>query len=80
MQQFITLQAGRTPPAANVVDRADYKLNWNLTEFRANEYHLSIARYIPEHGWTNQSYFLTAEELNTIRTILNGNGLQSSSN
>ena len=71
MKQYTPLP-GRTPPQANIVCREDYKLHFSLTEFRDNEYHLTIAKYIPEIGWTTQNFFLTPNELDLIRTELNG--------
>ena len=71
MKQY-TPQAGRTPPLANIVDREDYKLHISLKEFRDNEFHLTIAKYIPEHGWTTQNFFLTHNELDLIRIEMNG--------
>jgi len=72
MQIPVTPQPGRTPPQANIVNRDDYKLHWNLSEFRPSEYNLQIQKYIPEHGWTSQSFFLTEEELELIRKVMNG--------
>jgi len=62
MQRFTTPAPGRTP-GANITDRPDYKLDVQLKEFRQNEYLLTIKRWIPEHKWTEQRFFLTPEEL-----------------
>jgi hypothetical protein len=71
MQRYLTPAPGRTP-SANVVDRPDYKLNFQLTEFRPDEYLLSIEKFIPETGWCEQKFFLTQEELTSIRQAING--------
>lgn len=72
MQQFVTPHPGRTPPEANIVNRKDYKLDFAVTEFRPNEYVLTIDKFIPEYGWMSQQYFLTSAELQRVQTALNG--------
>lgn len=57
--------------AANIIDRTDYKLDITLTEFRQNEFVLSIRRWIPELKWSEQTFFLTPEELGRIQDQLN---------
>ena len=68
-RQFYTPAAGRSP-AANIIDRADYKLDFNLKEFRQNQYVLTIEKFIPEHGWIAQQYFLSPEELVRVQSAL----------
>jgi len=70
MQPYVTPQPGRAP-GANIVNRADYKLDVQLTEFRPQEYLFSINRYMPETAWQRQQFFLTLDELNEIRKQLN---------
>jgi hypothetical protein len=72
MQKYTTTQPGRTPPAANVVNREDYQLAVNLSEFRPGEYHLRVARYTPETGWATMNIFLTPDELESVRAAING--------
>jgi hypothetical protein len=69
MQPYVTPQPGRTP-GPNIVDRPDYKLNVQLTEFRQNEFLLSINKFIPETGWCEQKFFLTPEELVRIQDAI----------
>ena len=71
MQPYVTPQPGRTP-GANITDRADYKLDIALQEFRQNEYLLTIKRWIPETKWTEQKFFLTPEELVRLQDQLDG--------
>lgn len=71
MQKYITPAPGRTP-GANIVDRTDYKLDFNLREYRPSEYLLAISKFIPETGWREQKFFLTTEELAKIRAEING--------
>ena len=71
MQRYVTPAPGRwTPPKGNIVDREDYKLDFNLKEFRQNQYVLTIEKFIPEHGWIAQQYFLSPEELVRIQSVL----------
>lgn len=75
MQKFVTPAPGRTAqrwqaPKGNIVDREDYKLDFNLKEFRQNQYVLTIEKFIPEHGWVSQQFFLDPEELARIQSIL----------
>jgi hypothetical protein len=72
MQTYITPAPGRTPSKGNIVNRTDYKLDFNCVEFRPGEHVLTIDRFIPEHGWISQQYFLTESELKSIQQILNG--------
>ena len=71
MQPYVTPHPARTPDKGNIVNRTDYKLNFDLTEFRPSEHVLTIDRFIPEYGWVSQQYFLNAEELKSIQTVLN---------
>lgn len=70
MQKYVTPHPGRTPPEPNIVNREDYKLNFLVREFRPNEYQLSIEKFIPETGWTQQQFFLTETELNSIKEAI----------
>jgi hypothetical protein len=72
MQPYITPAPGRTQPRGNIVDRPDYKLDFNLTEFRQNQYVLTIDTFIPEHGWISKQFFLTPEELVRVQSALDG--------
>ena len=71
MQQYVTPHPGRTP-GANIVNRLDYKLNFDIKEFRQNQYVLTIDTFIPEHGWISKQYFLTPEELVRVQEAING--------
>ena len=73
MQQYVTPHPGRTPAVkGNIVNRPDYKLDFNLTEFRQNQYVLTIDTFIPEHGWISKQFFLTPEELVRVQLALDG--------
>ena len=71
MQQYVTPHPGRTPPEANIVNRADYKLDVKVKEFRQNQYVLTIDTFITEHGWISKQYFLDAQELARVQSALN---------
>lgn len=71
MQPYVTPHPGRTP-SANIVNRADYKLDIAVTEFRPEQFVLTIDKFIPEHGWCSQQYFLDAAELARVQSALNG--------
>jgi hypothetical protein len=71
MQKYVTPHPGRTP-AANIVDRPDYKLNIKTQEFRAGEHVLTIDTFIPEHGWISKQWFLTEDELVRVQEAING--------
>lgn len=71
MQKYVTPAPGRTP-RGNIVNRADYRLDIRLQEFRDNEYMLTIDKFIPETGWCEQKFFLTPDELELIRQQING--------
>ena len=71
MQPYITPHPGRTP-GANIINTVNYKLDMKVTEFRPAEFVLTIDKFIPEHGWISQQYFLTPEELERVQTALNG--------
>ena len=76
MQIPVTPKPGQTPPRwvapkGNIVDREDYKLDFNVKEFRQNQYVLTIESFIPEHGWVSKQFFLTPEELVRIQDALN---------
>lgn len=70
MQPFVTPAPGRTPPKEMIVNRDDYKLNFDLKEFRQNQYVLTIEKFIPEHGWQAQQFFITPEELARIQAAI----------
>lgn len=72
MQPYVTPHPGRTPPKANIVDRQDYKLDIAVTEFRPEQFVLTIDKFISEHGWISQQYFLTPAELERVQSALNG--------
>lgn len=72
MQKFVTPHPGRTPAKGNIVSREDYKLDFNLREYRQGEYALTIEKFIPEHGWISQQFFITDDELKRIQEIING--------
>jgi hypothetical protein len=71
MQKYVTPAPGRTP-RGNIINRADYRLDIQLQEFRASEYMLTIEKFIPETGWTRQQFFLTPDELDLVRQQING--------
>ena len=71
MQEYVTPHPGRTQPRGNIVDRPDYKLDFNCVEFRPGEHVLTIDTFITEHGWISKQYFLSATELQKIQQILN---------
>jgi hypothetical protein len=71
MQQYVTPAPGRTPAKGNIVNRTDYKLDFNLTEFRPSEFVLTIETFIPEHGWISKQFFLTPDELVRVQSALN---------
>ena len=70
MGPYVTPHPGRTP-GPNVVDREDYKLDVKLTEFKPEQYQLTIKRWIPENGWQHYEYFLTPEELKAVQQSIN---------
>ena len=72
MQPYVTPHPGRTPARGNIVNRTDYKLDIDVTEFRPGEHVLTIDTFITEHGWISRQYFLSAVELQRIQQILNG--------
>lgn len=71
MQPYVTPAPGRCPGTSNIVHREDYRLDITLTEFRHKEYHLLISKWIPEHGWTSNSLFLTEDELERVKQSIN---------
>jgi hypothetical protein len=52
MQQYITPQAGRTPPEPNIVNTDEYKMHILKREWSQGEHEILIERWIPETGWT----------------------------
>ena len=74
MQPHVTPHPGRTPAKANIIDNSNYKLDMKVTEFRPEQFVLTIDKFIPEHGWISQQYFLTPEELDKIKKVLNDTG------
>jgi hypothetical protein len=70
--KYYTPAPGRTPARGNIVNRTDYKLDIDVTEFRPGEHVLTIDTFLPEHGWISKQYFLSAVELQRIQQILNG--------
>ena len=77
MQQPVTPKPGQTPtrwvePKGNIVDREDYKLDFQVKEFRPQEFVVTIEKFIPEHGWIAQQFFLDENELDRIKAALNG--------
>jgi hypothetical protein len=76
--KYYTPAPGRTPerwvaPRGNITNREDYKLDVKLKEFRQNQYVLTIERFLPEHGWSTEQYFIDPEELARIQDILSLN-------
>ena len=71
MQPHVTPHPGRTP-GPNIINNANYKLDMKVTEFRPEQFVLTIDKFIPEHGWISQQYFLTPEELARVQSALNG--------
>lgn len=71
MQKYVTPAPARTP-GGNIVNRADYRLNIQLQEFRRDQYMLTIDKFIPETGWCEQKFFLTPDELAAFRRAING--------
>ena len=76
--KYYTPHPGRTParwvaPKGNITNRDDYKLDVKVKEFRQNQYVLTIEKFIPEHGWVSDQYFLTPEELVRIQDVLSLN-------
>ena len=76
MQIPVTPKPGQSPkrwvePQGNIVDREDYKLDFQVKEFRQNQYVLTIESFIPEHGWISKQFFLTPDELVRIQDALN---------
>jgi len=71
MSPYVTPAPGRTPGKGNIVNRLDYKLDFDVKEFRPGEHVLTIDTFIPEHGWISKQYFLSATELQKIQQILN---------
>ena len=59
------------PAKGNIVNRPDYKLDFNCAEFRPGEYVLTIDTFITEHGWISKQYFLDAQELARVQSALN---------
>jgi hypothetical protein len=57
---------------ANIIDRSDYKLKVTLNEFRPNEYHLEIAKFVPELEWKVESFFLTKDEFKRLQKAIIG--------
>ena len=75
MQKFVTPHPGRTPAKpdrGNIINREDYKLDFQVKEFRQNQYVLTIESFIPEHGWISKQFFLTPEELVRVQDAING--------
>lgn len=70
MQKYVTAAPGRTP-RGNIVNRADYRLDIQLREFRSEQYMLTIDKFIPETGWVEQKFFLTPDELELVRQQIN---------
>jgi hypothetical protein len=74
MQKYVTPAVGRwTPPKGNITNRDDYKLDITVKEFRQNQYVITIEKFIPEHGWIAQQFFVDPEELAKIQDILSIN-------
>lgn len=74
MQKFVTPHPGRSPAKpepGNIVNRPDYKLDVSLTEFRTAQFVLTIDTFITEHGWISKQYFLTEDELDKVKAVLN---------
>lgn len=68
--RYVTPAPGRTQ-GANIVDRAEYKLDMKVAEFRPEQFVLTIETFISEHGWTSRQYFLTPDELDRVQNALN---------
>jgi len=71
MQPYTVLAPGRTPPKANIIDNENYKLDMKVKEFRPEQFVLTIDKFIPEHGWISQQYFLDASELARVQKAIN---------
>ena len=69
MQKYVTPHPGRTP-AANIINREDYKLDISLRKHGNDQYVLKIKKYIPELGWREFFFMVSPEELARIRTAL----------
>ena len=70
MQKYVTPAPGRTPSDPKVIDREDYKLHVTVKEYRPEEYHVEIRRFMMDSGWHTTQFFLTAEELSRLQSAL----------
>ena len=70
MQRFVTPLPGRTSPLGNITNNDAYKLDIRVVEYDQNMYQIVIRRWIPEHGWTRQEFFVDPEELVRIKDAL----------
>jgi len=69
MKQPVTPMPGQTP-AANIINKEDYKLDLSLRKFSDEQYVLKIKKYIPELGWREFFFMISPEELDRIQTVL----------
>jgi hypothetical protein len=69
MKLPVTPLPGQTP-AANIINREDYKLDLSLRKHSNDQYVLKIKKYIPELGWREFFFMVSPEELDRIRTAL----------
>ena len=70
MQEYITPQAGRTPPQPNIVNRDDYKMHILKRQYHDGEWEISIERWIPETGWSRTQILCDTEHLEKIVKVL----------
>lgn len=57
-------------PRANVTDLADYKLNIDFTNAQADQWQVRISRWTPEFAWRHLDLFLTYEELQKFKRLV----------
>lgn len=69
MKVPVTPLPGQTP-AANIVNREDYKLDLSLRKFSDTQYVLKIKKYVPELGWREFFFMISPDELERIQTVL----------
>ena len=56
----------------NIINNPTYKLDVQVTwlPHPPNQYQVVIARWIPEHGWTEVELFLSEQELDNLKQAI----------
>lgn len=69
MQQSVTALPARIPDY--IVNHDWYKLDVVVNELSDGQQHLKIRRWSPEWGWQQTELFLTLDELELFKRVIN---------